>query len=665
PFSTSGSRRLLGPSESGPDAAAGSAPNGAAGSGDPVLGSGRSRPEPGRRAPLRCSGRIRPGVAEPETPPRAGMERSHGAAEAGTACERPAGPCAGACAPRVTAPLPCVPAGREQRPVRGPPGRIRHPPAQPGASCGALRSLPPGLALGPSFAQQPGMGIWSVGRALQPGALFGPRAKELDCAAETAPSEAITSGCCSDESICERSPSWRSLVKRGRGEDEANVALVWISGRLHIRVRRPIAAGTELLYWPTEAQAGLAQVEGRMLQSASEGIAVPEEKKPKGQLAVAAVTETATPEAEAVVQREGASPCGNASEPFAGDPDNAKVMENETRAEGRRQPAKRSHRLQDNSRKEEESMTPRHESGEAKVQRKENQHLESTSAAKANSGYKEDSVKEMDPQPKPERADEEPKEACCGTLHLPSSPTNGVRLSARLAGKLRKVHALTGQCLQEHNARVSGQEAKRPSTSEGGGAETHKSVGQVSKGHPKLEPLEQRKKGLSDGPDEPDNYPEVEVSIALEEGSSGSLGVSQQQSLPHGDEAGERRYRCGECGKAFFQLCHLKKHRFTHTGYKPFLCTECGKSYSSEESFKAHVLFHRGAALPVQAVRQGLWHQAGPEGARGAAHGRATLCLRGVRQDVCPPALPPHPQENPPHEGAQPSQPQSMQVCHL
>ncbi|XP_073900823.1 zinc finger protein 408 isoform X2 [Castor canadensis] len=55
-----------------------------------------------------------------------------------------------------------------------------------------------------------------------------------------------------------------------------------------------------------------------------------------------------------------------------------------------------------------------------------------------------------------------------------------------------------------------------------------------------------------------------------------------------------RRHRCGECGKAFLQLCHLKKHAFVHTGHKPFLCTECGKSYSSEESFKAHMLGHRG-----------------------------------------------------------------------
>nr|XP_033784040.1 zinc finger protein 408 [Geotrypetes seraphini] len=56
----------------------------------------------------------------------------------------------------------------------------------------------------------------------------------------------------------------------------------------------------------------------------------------------------------------------------------------------------------------------------------------------------------------------------------------------------------------------------------------------------------------------------------------------------------KQKYYCQDCGKAFSQLCHLKKHSFIHSGHKPFLCTECGKSYTSEESFKAHILFHQG-----------------------------------------------------------------------
>ncbi|XP_056605833.1 zinc finger protein 408 isoform X1 [Triplophysa dalaica] len=56
----------------------------------------------------------------------------------------------------------------------------------------------------------------------------------------------------------------------------------------------------------------------------------------------------------------------------------------------------------------------------------------------------------------------------------------------------------------------------------------------------------------------------------------------------------ERRYKCDQCEKSFFQLCHLKKHNLTHQDQKPYLCNECGKCYSSQESFQAHLLMHRG-----------------------------------------------------------------------
>ncbi|XP_066511301.1 zinc finger protein 408-like isoform X2 [Hoplias malabaricus] len=56
----------------------------------------------------------------------------------------------------------------------------------------------------------------------------------------------------------------------------------------------------------------------------------------------------------------------------------------------------------------------------------------------------------------------------------------------------------------------------------------------------------------------------------------------------------DRKHKCDQCAKCFFQLCHLKKHKFTHSGLKPYTCKECGKNYSSQESYQAHLLMHRG-----------------------------------------------------------------------
>ncbi|XP_056383640.1 zinc finger protein 408 isoform X2 [Hyla sarda] len=56
----------------------------------------------------------------------------------------------------------------------------------------------------------------------------------------------------------------------------------------------------------------------------------------------------------------------------------------------------------------------------------------------------------------------------------------------------------------------------------------------------------------------------------------------------------ERKFHCKDCDKSFFQLGHLKRHSFIHSGLKPYLCPECGKEYCSEESFKAHLLSHQG-----------------------------------------------------------------------
>ncbi|KAM6392473.1 zinc finger protein 408 isoform 2-T2 [Pluvialis apricaria] len=270
-----------------------------------------------------------------------------------------------------------------------------------------------------------------------------------------------------------------------------------------------------------------------------------------------------------------------------GDPNVSKVVADETTvldvpAEVRRLVTKRFHRLQ-----EEESTTSKHEPWQAKVLRTENQHLEVISAIKANGRCKEELDESVDPGSAAEKVEMGHKEAHPEDLDL-SSPSNRVRLSAHLDGKPCKVHALASQlheCLQDCGGRIAVQEPQQPSPSVGESVETCEKESKASKDCKPASP-EHGENGVLEGSEEQEEYSE------LVEGPSGSPGpppkaLSQKEMI-------KRRYRCGECGKAFLQLCHLKKHRFVHAGHKPFLCTECGKGYSSEESFKAHVLAHRG-----------------------------------------------------------------------
>uniref|UniRef100_A0A8C4P430 Zinc finger protein 408 n=1 Tax=Dromaius novaehollandiae TaxID=8790 RepID=A0A8C4P430_DRONO len=221
------------------------------------------------------------------------------------------------------------------------------------------------------------------------------------------------------------------------------------------------------------------------------------------------------------------------------------------------------------------------------VLRTENQQLKTISATKANSRCKEELDKGVDPRTTAEKAEMGQREACPGDLNL-LSPSGGVQLNACLASKPCKVHAPTSQlqkCLQDCGGRRAGQETQQPTPSDGENIETCKKESRASTDS-KLASPENGEKGPPDGPEEKEY-------AKLEEGHSGSPGPPAE-ALSQREIVGKRRYHCGECGKAFLQLCHLKKHRFVHAGHKPFLCTECGKSYSSEESFKAHVLAHQG-----------------------------------------------------------------------
>lgn len=201
-------------------------------------------------------------------------------------------------------------------------------------------------------------------------------------------------------------------------------------------------------------------------------------------------------------------------------------------------PTKQHLSLEDSFVKGKESRTLQCERRETKMQSVDSQLLASHLGTRD-----EDSEEDAVPHLLPERVNEVVTEAELTDNHSQPSPSRAVCLRTHLAGKLHKKEMLRDQFCAEEVANAS----------------------QIR------ERVEEQEKNQ-------------------EEVLNGCEGEATW--LKKAD--GERRYHCEECGKAFLQLCHLKKHRFVHTDHKPFLCPECGKSYSSGESFKAHTMGHRG-----------------------------------------------------------------------
>ncbi|XP_055456662.1 zinc finger protein 408 isoform X2 [Psammomys obesus] len=144
----------------------------------------------------------------------------------------------------------------------------------------ALRSLPQGLAVGPSSARKQHLGVWCVGAPLQPGLHWGPLEEDsiLEKGEGLKPrlEEDLSLGPWGAVCTWKHSSAWVSLAQPGTLQSDGNVSLVRISGKLHLQVCQLVLPGFELLLCPQSLSKGLS-VKCPRLEAAAAVMVVAEE----------------------------------------------------------------------------------------------------------------------------------------------------------------------------------------------------------------------------------------------------------------------------------------------------------------------------------------------------------------------------------------------------
>ncbi|XP_028812863.1 zinc finger protein 408 isoform X2 [Denticeps clupeoides] len=384
-----------------------------------------------------------------------------------------------------------------------------------------LSAVPRGLTVGPSLAKDGGLGLWCVGNALQRGAIL---RLEEQAHADGELNEQLgeeTFLRASKEQLAERI-YWLRFACNAKSEEEQNVRLHEVGGKLWLQVSEDITPGTELLLW----------VENQTMTQEPLGDPTPKSQDCEDQADHGRNKEAAEVYGGVTESIENIFKCQNvqsagpdivyAESPKGRSTEDVASVGNETVTTIHFQMKRMKPFICKLKKKPNQNCS----SGKVTQNREENETKTSSDAPDIHT-LRQDGPFSL------AKAEESPNDEEAKGRKLSKLPAGTLRASSRLAAKPRKVHSLAGRA----HTRPERQNGRR---------------------------------------------------------SDGDASQNAPTPAPFHLAARERRYECDQCDKRFFQMCHLKKHKFTHSSLKPYLCTECGKNYSSQESFRAHLLMHQG-----------------------------------------------------------------------
>ncbi|KAM5138557.1 zinc finger protein 408 [Mantella aurantiaca] len=438
----------------------------------------------------------------------------------------------------------------------------------------AIRSLPPGLALGPSLSQGEGLGLWCVGDHLPAGSFLPPHSNGDNLMDNQ---EKLT------KALPETLLKWVRFVKSSRKQE--NVRLCRLNGSLHLQVTSPIQPGSELLF---------AQEDNGDCTKKPEHINEPQsELIPSTQAASGDSTSKDSVKSqveirgdELIIYTKDLSACTKSPQPeeLVVTPQPKQSSSLGTPEIERTEPAVTP---------EEEVMSPlapEPEGAKLSLNAGLPENGSTSTATEETTPEQSGAIKTQSTEPTEVAETDDMKEEGAHDSNpvISSQDETKGQDPSNLVSRSNKV--------SEIESKNCNAESKTMTTVRGKG-KMKGSRANVDVDQPKMTtPGKAMKRKCSITPEKNSDNPAKISRLERDEEADLSEDV-QEETVSKGTKLktpSERKFHCPDCNKSFCQIAHLRRHSFIHSGHKPFLCTECGKAYCSEDSFKAHLLGHQG-----------------------------------------------------------------------